>query len=171
MPTLFRFRGEMDVGELERALTGIARRHEALRTVFALEGGQPVQRILPPGEVPLPVHRLDHLPEGERMEEARRLANEDAAAPFDLERGPVFRVALMRLAHDDHVVLANFHHVVSDGWSIGVFGRELMALYGAYRAGRPSPLPELPVQYADFAAWQRAWLTPERVGEQVAYWT
>ncbi|MFL5383052.1 MAG: amino acid adenylation domain-containing protein [Longimicrobiaceae bacterium] len=171
MPTPMRFRGALDEAALRRALDEIVRRHESLRTVFVLEGAQPVQRILPAAAVPLPVHRLEHLPGAERMGAARRMVNEETVTPFDLERGPVFRALLLRLGEDDHLLMVNFHHVASDGWSVNVFGRELLALYGAYRAGRPSPLPELPVQYADFAAWQRAWLTEERVREQVGYWT
>ncbi|HYH80302.1 MAG TPA: amino acid adenylation domain-containing protein [Longimicrobium sp.] len=171
MPSPLRIRGRLDVEALRRSFAEIVRRHEPLRTVFAQVDGAPVQRILPSVPVPLPVTDVTHLPVGERERAARRLAAEEAAAPFDLAAGPVFRVSLVRLADDDHVMLWNVHHVVSDGWSYGVLRRELVALYDAFAAGRPSPLPELEVQYADFVAWQRRWLTDERTRQQVAYWT
>ncbi|HEU4558057.1 MAG TPA: amino acid adenylation domain-containing protein [Longimicrobium sp.] len=170
MPSPLRVRGRLNVDALRRAYEEIVRRHEPLRTVFTQVDGQPVQHILPRVEVPLPVTDLTHLPEEEREREAKRLSAQEAATPFDLEHGPLFRVSLVRLGDDDHVLLWNVHHVISDGWSYGVLRREVLALYDAFAAGRPSPLPELEVQYADYVAWQRRWLTDERLRQQVAYW-
>ncbi|HET7229444.1 MAG TPA: amino acid adenylation domain-containing protein [Longimicrobium sp.] len=170
MPSPLRIRGRLNVDALRRAYAEVVRRHEPLRTVFTQVDGQPVQRILPSVEVPLPLSDLSHLPEEEREREALRRVAEEAATPFDLERGPLFRVSLLRVAEEDHVVLWDVHHVVSDGWSYNVLQRELTVLYDAFAAGRPSPLPELEVQYADYVAWQRRWLTDERMGQQVAYW-
>jgi len=170
MPSPLRIRGRLDVDALRRSFAEIVRRHEPLRTVFAQADGQPVQRILPAVPVDLPVADLSHLAEEEREAGAHRRAAEEAATPFDLERGPLFRVSLLRLGEEDHVVLWNVHHAVSDGWSYNILRRELVALYDAFVRGRPSPLPELPVQYADYVAWQRRWLTDERMRKQVAYW-
>ncbi|HEU0298389.1 MAG TPA: amino acid adenylation domain-containing protein, partial [Longimicrobium sp.] len=128
-----------------------------------------MQVIAPAGAFPLPGHDLDGHPEAEA--ELRRLIIEEARAPFDLERGPLFRGRLVRLAADDHVLLLTMHHVVSDGWSLGVLIDELGTLYGAFRRGEPDPLPPLPVQYADYAAWQRRWVQGEVLEAQASYWT
>ena len=133
-----------------RVLAEVAR-HEVLRTTFAEADGAPVQVIAPPRAVELPVVDLAALADAEREAEALRLAREEAQRPFDLARGPLLRATLLRLAEDEHVLLLIMHHIVSDGWSMGVLFRELAALYEAFRAGEPSPLPELPVQYADYA--------------------
>jgi len=165
-----RFAGGVDEGALRRALGEVARRHEALRTTFREIHGTPVQVVHPPAEVPLPVDDLSGL-QGEEAEEAvRRLAADETARPFDLAAGPLWRARLLRLAGNEHVLLLCVHHIVSDGWSMGVLSRELMALYGAFAAGRPSPLPELPVQYADFARWQREQLQGEGLETQLAFW-
>jgi amino acid adenylation domain-containing protein len=170
MPFPLRLRGALDVAALRRSLGELERRHEALRTVFRVAGGEPVQVIRPAGAGRLPVVDLGGLAEGGRGAEARRLAGEDAGRPFDLSRGPLLRATLVRGGADEHVLLVNLHHVVGDGWSMGVLTREVSALYGAYSAGQPSPLAELPVQYADYAAWQRAWLVGETLERQIAYW-
>jgi amino acid adenylation domain-containing protein len=167
--SLLRLRGELHVYALERAFTEVVRRHEPLRTVFALAGGHPVQRVRDPAPVEIPISDVSGAAEPEA--EARRLSADEAHTPFDLERGPLYRVRLLRLADDDHVLLLNLHHAVTDGWSVGLLQTELSALYRAYRNGLPSPLRDLPVQYADYAAWQRRWLTDERVRRQVAWWT
>ncbi|HEX6747476.1 MAG TPA: amino acid adenylation domain-containing protein [Longimicrobium sp.] len=169
LATPMRLRGPLDLAALERAFTEIVRRHEPLRTVFALVEGKPVQRVMAPAPVAIPVTDVSRHPDPEK--EARRLANVEAATPFDLERGPLYRVSLVRLAADDHVLLLDVHHAVTDGWSHGLLTREMVALYEAFREGRPSPLPELAVQYADYTVWQRRWLTDERVRQQVEYWT
>ncbi|HEX7242821.1 MAG TPA: amino acid adenylation domain-containing protein, partial [Longimicrobiaceae bacterium] len=159
-----RLRGALDARALAGALTGLARRHESLRTVFAAEDGEPVQVVLPAAPVPLPLVDLGALPKGAREAEARRLAAEDAARPFDLARGPLLRTTLVRAGEGEHALLVCLHHVVSDGWSMGVFFRELSALYAGSR------LPELPVQYADYADWQRAWLSDDVLRAQLGYW-
>src|SRR6185295_6697241 len=143
-------------------------RHESLRTTFALAGGEPVQVVSPPRPFALPVVGLEEVPFP--LDEARRLAGAEARRSFDLERGPLWRLRLLRLAAEDHVVLLNMHHIISDGWSIGVFIHELAVLYGAFARGEESPLPPLPVQYADFTVWQRSWLSGDVLAAQLAWW-
>ncbi|MET0396001.1 MAG: amino acid adenylation domain-containing protein, partial [Longimicrobiaceae bacterium] len=162
--------GAVDERVLAGALSELVRRHEALRTVFRSTAGEPVQVVLPAAPVPLPVVDLRALSPGAWEIETKRLAAEDAARPFDLARGPLLRTTLVRSGGGEHALLVNMHHVVSDGWSMGVLFRELSVLYGALAAGASSPLPEPPVQYADFAVWQRAWLTGETLEAQVGYW-
>ena len=164
-----RLRGELDRAALRRALDRIVARHEALRTIFPRGDGEPVQRIAPAGErrFPLAEHDLAALPR--RGASCARLAAEEARAPFDLARGPLIRGRLVRLARDDHVLLITMHHIVSDGWSMGVFTRELGALYDAF-AGAARSAPALAVQYADYAAWQRRWLEGEVLRRQAEYW-
>ncbi|HEX2077834.1 MAG TPA: condensation domain-containing protein, partial [Longimicrobium sp.] len=170
LPNAVRLRGALDVPALERALGEIVRRHEALRTTFAEADGSPVQVIAPFGGFALPVEDLSGLGEADREAAARRRVGEEAARPFDLSAGPLFRAGLLRLGAEDHVLLLSMHHIVSDGWSLGVLLRELSALYAAYREGRESPLPELPVQYADYAVWQHEQLAGGVLDRQLAYW-
>ncbi|HEU4561892.1 MAG TPA: amino acid adenylation domain-containing protein, partial [Longimicrobium sp.] len=165
-----RLRGTPDVGALERALGEIVRRHEALRTTFADVDGSPVQVITPFGGFVLPVEDLSDLSQADREAAVRRRAGEEAARPFDLSAGPLFRAALLRLGEEDHVLLPSMHHIVSDGWSLGVLSREFSTLYEAYREGRESPLPELGVQYADYAVWQREQLEGEVLDRRLSYW-
>jgi amino acid adenylation domain-containing protein len=168
--TAVRLSGELDVEALRRTLSEIVARHEVLRTTFAVVAGEAIQVIGPPADLPLPVTDLGHLPDDEREAEVLARAAAETARGFDLERGPLLRLGLLRLGAREHVLLFACHHIVSDGWSIGVFLSELSALYPAFRAGLPSPLPALPVQYADYAAWQRAWLQDEVFDRQLAYW-
>jgi amino acid adenylation domain-containing protein len=170
IPRAWRLEGALDQAALERALGEIVRRHEALRTVFAEADGAPVQVIAPFGGFALPVEDLSGWSEADREAAVRRRAGEEATRPFDLSAGPLSRAALLRLGAEDHVLLLSMHHIVSDGWSMGVLFRELSALYEAYREGRESPLAELPVQYADYAIWQREQLEGEVLDRQVAYW-
>ncbi len=170
VPFPLRLRGPLEPGALRRSLAELVRRHEPLRTVVGEVDGEAVQVIRPARGVPLPVLDLSGLPPAAREAEAARLVDEDALRPFDLARGPLLRAAFARLAPDDALLLLSLHHVVSDGWSRGVFTRELSALYGAAAAGRPSPLAPLPVQYADFAVWQRAWLAAGTLERQLAWW-
>jgi amino acid adenylation domain-containing protein len=165
-----RLSGPLDGAALERSLREIVRRHEVLRTTFPSARGQPAQVIAQDLPLRLPLTDLGGLPEGEREAEARRLAAEVARAPFDLACGPLLRVKLVRLGDEEHLFLVAMHHIVSDGWSIGVLNREVAALYGAYAAGGESPLPELPLQYADYAAWQRRRLQGAALQEQLDYW-
>ncbi|MFP5287404.1 MAG: condensation domain-containing protein, partial [Thermoanaerobaculia bacterium] len=170
MPSVARLRGALDAEAFERALGEIVRRHDALRTTFA-EGaeGEPVQVVAPFAGFRLPFTDLAGLPQEQRRAEERRLILAERR-PYDLEHGPLFRARLVRAGEEEHLLLLDIHHIVSDGWSYGVFFRELGALYEAFRAGRPSPLPELPIQFADFAAWQREWLQGPVQQEQLAYW-
>ncbi|HEV2799878.1 MAG TPA: condensation domain-containing protein [Pyrinomonadaceae bacterium] len=165
-----RLSGELDVAAFERAVNEVVRRHESLRTTFEAHAGAGVQVIHPPQPLALDVMQLSHLPEAERVTEARRLALEEARRPFDLQRGPLARVSLLKLADDEHVLLCTMHHIISDGWSLSVLVKEVATLYAAYVEGEESPLEELPVQYADYARWQREWLTGEVLDRQVAYW-
>ena len=162
--------GPLDDGALERAVNEIVRRHEVLRTTFASVGGQPCQRIAEALEIPLPVEDLTGAGAGERGARVTEVAVREYARAFDLRRGPLFRAKLLRLGEEDHVFLVAMHHIVSDGWSMGVLFRELGALYGAYSARRPSPLAPLPIQYADFALWQREWLGGGVLAGQLEYW-
>lgn len=164
------FKGPLDHDALQRSLTEVVRRHESLRTTFQTVAGEPVQVIAPPQPLSLQVIDLSTLPAEERQREARRQIDHEANQPFDLSRGPLFRAQLVRLAEEENLLLINIHHIISDGWSIGVLGRELSTLYQAYKAGESSPLAELPIQYADFAVWQREWLQGELLEKQLGYW-
>jgi amino acid adenylation domain-containing protein len=174
MPLTVRLTGALSVGALSGSLTELARRHEVLRASFAAVDGRPVLRIAPAGEVELPVIDLSALAaRAAREREARRLAVGEAARPFALDRGPLFRARLVRLAPTEpteHLLLWNVHHIVADGWSIGIVIEEVAALYGRSVAGEGAPLPELPIQYVDFAAWQREWLSGEVLQEELAFW-
>jgi amino acid adenylation domain-containing protein len=170
VPMTRRIGGALDAAVLERALGEIVRRHEALRTTFREVDGSPVQVIAPFGGFTLPVEDLSGLGEADREVEVERRATEEAMRPFDLAAGPLFRAALLRLDEESHVLLLSMHHIVSDGWSVEVLDRELLALHAAYREGRESPLPELGVQYADYALWQRERLRGEMLERQLSYW-
>ncbi|HEX2190270.1 MAG TPA: condensation domain-containing protein, partial [Longimicrobiaceae bacterium] len=159
-----RLAGRLDARRLEGALGGLVRRHESLRTTFHPAAGGPVQEVGPAAPVRLPSIDLSGLAPEARAREARRLVREDAARPFDLERGPVLRAALVRLAAEEHVLTLAMHHVVSDGWSMRVLFHDLFALYEGIS------LPPLRVQYADFAAWQRGWLEGDVLGRQLDWW-
>jgi amino acid adenylation domain-containing protein len=165
-----RLRGQLDRAALGRALDGIVARHEVLRTTFAETGGVPEQRIAPAEASGFHLAEDDLAGRADAEAELGRLAFQEARAPFDLERGPLVRGRLIRLAQDDHLLIVTMHHVVSDGWSTGVFFGELSALYGAYVRGTEANLPELPVQYADFAVWQRRWVEGNVLREQADYW-
>ena len=140
---------------LEQTLNEIIRRHEVLRTFFAVVDEQPVQVIAPAVSLSLSVQELTSVPEAEREAEVMRLIEAEAQQPFDLGQGPLLRVKLWRLSESEHVVLLTMHHIITDGWSLGVLIKEVAVLYSAFAQGEPAPLPELPVQYADFALWQR----------------
>ena len=170
IPGTLRLAGRLDVSALERALAEVVRRHESLRTGFVAVEGKPRQVIVDDLELPLPKIDLRSTPAAERDAEVARLSIEHHHEPFDLEKPPLVRMALVELADDEHALLVSMHHIVSDGWSLGVMVREIMALYQAFRAGESSPLPELELQYADFAHWQRDWLQGEVLEEQLSYW-
>ncbi|HEU0078084.1 MAG TPA: amino acid adenylation domain-containing protein, partial [Longimicrobiaceae bacterium] len=170
VPLALRLAGRLDRGVLERSIAAVVERHEVLRTVFELRDGEPVQVVSPAAEVPLRRVDLGALPEEEREGAALRHAQAEAREPFDLARGPLLRATLLRLADEDHVVLVTLHHIVSDAASVGILASELAALYGAFSRGDPSPLPPLPLQYADYAAWERGEAGDRALGEHLAYW-
>jgi amino acid adenylation domain-containing protein len=170
MPSPLRLRGRLRPGVLERAVAELVRRHESLRTVFRSVAGEPVQVVRPAAPAALPVVDLRGI-DGERREAAvRRLAADEAGRPFDLARGPLLRVALLRAGEEEWALLFTVHHVVSDGWSMGILVREVSRLYDAFARGLPSPLPEPRLQYADYAVWQRGWLAGEALERQLAFW-
>ncbi len=170
LPFAVRLSGPLDAGALARTLAEIVRRHEPLRTTFEETSGEPVQVIAPPAAVPLPLIDLSALPPERRRPEALRLAAAEAARPFDLARGPLFRPLLVREETEGHLVCLTLHHVVTDGWSTGVLLREVAALYPAFAAGLPSLLPLLRARYADFAARQRRWLEGPEPAALLAWW-
>jgi len=170
MPIAVRLTGELNASALEASLNEIVRRHESLRTTFSARDGQPAQVFAPTLILTLPVTDLSECSGAERELRVRELVTEEALRPFDLARGPLLRAGLLRLGEAEHIVLFTMHHIISDEWSLGVLVRELAALYEAFCQGLPSPLAELPVQYADFAHWQREWLRGEALDAQLAYW-
>jgi amino acid adenylation domain-containing protein len=170
LPQAFRMLGRLDVAALRAALDGIVSRHEVLRTAFALAAQRVVQRVAPELRLPVPVVDLAALPALARAAEAEALTRREASRPFDLSRLPLARAALLRRAPEEHELLLTFHHIVFDGWSAGILLGELSELYLAAVEGRAPRLPELPVQYADFAAWQREWLQGEALERQLAFW-
>ena len=170
VPVAIRLAGCLDIAALERALTEIVRRHEVLRTTFGSVDGQPVQVIGPPSPLPLPIVDLSELPHAEREEQKRQLIVDEFHRPIDLAAGPLMRATLLRLGQEEHMLVVIAHHIVIDGWSMGIFAREVARLYDAFSTGKESPLPELPMQYADFAEWQRQWLTGAVLDGQLAYW-
>ncbi len=165
----FDLAGAISLSAFAAALREIVRRHQALRTVFREAQGAPLQVVLAAG-LDVPRVDLEALPAAAAAAEVARLARQEAARPFDLACGPMVRAQFLRLAAERHVLLLNVHHVACDGWSIGVFERELVALYQAFAQGAPSPLPELPIQYGDFAVWQRGWLQGEALAYRLGYW-
>jgi amino acid adenylation domain-containing protein len=165
-----KFHGKLYARALEQSLETLVHRHESLRTIFAEQAGQPVQIIQLPTRYKLPVIDLQGLKSTQREQEARRLARQEAQCPCDLTRGPLLRTYLLRLEEQEHICFLTLHHIVTDGWSNEVLVRELTTLYHAFVAGQPSPLAPLPIQYADYALWQRNWLQGEVLAEQLAYW-
>ncbi|MBV8887447.1 MAG: non-ribosomal peptide synthetase, partial [Chroococcidiopsidaceae cyanobacterium CP_BM_RX_35] len=170
MPVVIRLTGVLNVEALEQSLVEIVRRHEILRTTFPLVNGQPSQVISPNISLKLPIIDLREIPLERREDEAHLRATKEARQPFDLIRGPVLRVKLLRLSAAEHLLVWNMHCIVCDGSSADLFYRELTTLYAAISVGKPSPLPELPIQYADFASWQRQWLQGEVLESQLDYW-
>jgi amino acid adenylation domain-containing protein len=170
IPALLRLEGTLDRVALEEGLNQVVRRHEVLRTTFKAIDGHPAQLVHPPSPVPLPLDDLSAMPDGKREPEALRLAAEEAAKPFDLSSGPLLRMRLVRLSDDHHLLNLTVHHIVFDEWSVAVFLRQLIACYVASATGRTSSLPELPIQYGDFAVWQRARLQGDTRTRLLDYW-
>jgi amino acid adenylation domain-containing protein/FkbH-like protein len=171
IPQMYRLRGELQPEALESAINEIVRRHEALRTTFQILDGQPAQRIAPTLRIPVEIESLTGVLPQEREAEVQSLAKQRALQPFDLANGPLLRATLLKLDLHDHVLLLTLHHIVGDGWSGSLLATELVTLYEAFSQGRTSPLPELTVQYVDFAVWQRGWLQGEVLDAQVSYWS
>jgi len=169
VPIALRLEGELKVAALERTINEIIRRHETLRTTFTQRAGEAVQEIHAAEEMKIAVEE-GHLAVAERGEAVLQEVRQEAGRPFDLSIGPLLRVRVLRLAEQEHVVMVTMHHIVSDGWSMGVLVKEVASLYEAYREGRESPLEELKIQYADYAAWQREQLQGEELSRQVEYW-
>ena len=165
-----RLQGRMDRVALERSLNALVQRHESLRTTFAMQAGQPVQIIQSASFIALPILELGGLEREDREQQVRRLAVHERQQPCDLQRGPLLRMWLVQLAEYEYVLLTTMHHIISDGWSIEIFYRELAILYRAFVEGKPSPLAPLPIQYADFALWQRQWLQGQVLENQLDYW-
>ncbi|HKR15159.1 MAG TPA: amino acid adenylation domain-containing protein [Pyrinomonadaceae bacterium] len=170
LPFALRLKGSLDSAALERSLITLCERHESLRTTFKAHNGKPRQVISPAVNTELLRLDLRHLAETEREVEAHRLAVAEAQKPFDLERGPLLRTVLLQLDDEDYRLLFNMHHIITDGWSFEVLAREVGILYEAYSRGLTPTLPELPIQYADYAVWQRESLRGERLENQLGYW-
>ena len=170
VPAAVRLSGPLDAGVLRDSIEAIVARHETLRSRIPSEDGEARLVIGPLAPVPLQPESLEHLPAAERLPEAQRLAREEAQRPFALSAGPLFRARLFRLGADEHVFIVVMHHIISDGWSMGVFFKELSALYGAGLEGRTASLPTLPLQYADFAHWQQAILDGDGLAGGLAWW-
>ncbi|HEX6912612.1 MAG TPA: condensation domain-containing protein, partial [Longimicrobium sp.] len=171
IPTAFLVSTRIHVPTLERAVSDVVRRHESLRTVFRLVDGEPRQIVQPPSPIPIEMSDVRG-PDGQAADEEtiRRAISHEGARPFDLATGPLVRVHLIRVSEGDYAMLVNVHHIVTDGWSMPIITREIEELYDAYAHGRPDPLPELPIQYPDYSAWQREYLTGDTLRQQVDYW-
>lgn len=170
IPLAISIKGDLNIDALEQTFAEIVRRHEALRTTFSIDESGPVQIVAKSLTLEMPVIDLTSLPESLRESEATRLAKEEAEQPFNLNSGPLVRARLLAIGPQDYVLLFTIHHIVSDGWSMGVLFRELGAIYESFAEGKASPLPELPIQYADYALWQREWLPGEILQGQIDYW-
>ncbi|MGB7892399.1 MAG: condensation domain-containing protein [Microcoleus sp.] len=170
LPAAVHLQGQLNLSALQQTLNEIVRRHEVLRTAFAEVDGEPVQLISPSLNFALSVVNLRHLPETEQQAEIEQRTLEEAQRPFDLTRDPLLRGTLLQLGSAEYVLLLTIHHIISDGWSMGVLVREVAALYEAFSNDKPSGLPELPIQYADFASWQRQHFQGEKLEKQLAYW-
>ena len=166
----FRITGPLDVHGLTFAIRAVIRRHEALRTVFDSVEGEAQQIVLPDLDVSVPIVSVTHLPEAEREAEALRIASEEGKKPFDLTRGPLLRVLLVQLSREKYLLVLAMHHIITDGWSISILFRELTHCYEAFTNGKDPQLPDLPLQYAEYAHWQREYLAGDVLAKQVAYW-
>ncbi|UZN52005.1 amino acid adenylation domain-containing protein [Cupriavidus cauae] len=170
IPRAVRLRGALDRSSLQRTFDALVERHESLRTTFHQESEQAVQRIHPPFSLPINVSDLTDNDPAQRDAAVQSLVDAEAQAPFDLEQGPLLRVRLLRLADDDHILLVTMHHIVSDGWSMNVVIDEFARLYAGFVSGQPAQLAPLPIQYADYAAWQKQWLEAGELERQLRYW-
>ncbi|MUG96484.1 amino acid adenylation domain-containing protein [Scytonema sp. UIC 10036] len=170
IPIAFHIQGNLDIAALEQSLNEILKRHEVWRTNFRLVNGEPIQEIFPHSTWNVSIINLEHLCGKDWEPEVKQIAAEEAKKSFNLAKGPLVRATLLRLSQEEYVLLVTMHHIITDGWSCNVFLRELSSLYPAFSKNLPSPLPELPIQYADFAIWQRARLKGEFLATQLNYW-
>src|ERR1035437_591159 len=170
IPVAVYLTGTLNVDALQRSIGEILRRHEVLRAAFPAEDGTPVQVVAPASDYRLPVTDLTTLTEHDRQGEEVRITDEEAHELFDMARGGLVRTRLLKLSDTRHLLLLTMHHIVSDGWSLSIFNRELSVLYNAFVEGKPSPLGELPIHNADLVRWQRAWLRGDVLQSQLAYW-
>src|SRR5579885_480900 len=170
MAVAYRIKGQINISALERSINEIVRRHEVLRATFKTVDGQPVQVIAPALTLKFSVENLELFPVQQREEEMQRRATAETQKPFNLVEGPLLRTRLFHLSGQEHVLLSTFHHIVFDGWSMKLLSQELGSLYSAYVQGKPSLLAELPLQYTDFAYWQREWLQGEVLEAELGYW-
>jgi hypothetical protein len=172
MPSAWRLGGVLDVLAFDAAVRTLVSRHEVLRTRLELRDGRLLQRIEPPGasQPALETEDLSHLPAADREARAAQWVRDEAIMPFDLERGPLMRVRLLRLAAADHVLAVTMHHVAADGWSMGIVVRDLCELYSAHAERREAKLPELGLQFGDYAAWEQDWLRGDALEPRLAYW-
>jgi acyl carrier protein len=170
MPAAMRVTGDLDLEVLNRALSEIVSRHESLRTTFSTVDGEAIQVIHEPSLFEFDIADLKYLDGTEQMQEAIQLAQEEAVKPFDLEKDIMIRGKVLQLGKADQALIVNMHHIASDGWSVPILLQELAVLYEAFRTGKPSPLSELSIQYADFSVWQRQWLQGEVLEKQIEYW-
>lgn len=170
LPFYYQLTGPLNVAALERGLNEVIRRHEILRTVFTERDSRVGQSVLPSFDLALPMFDLSQLSRTQADQEVQCLIDAEAARPFNLEQGPLLRAMLLKRSDEEHGLSLIIHHIVMDGWSIDIFMGELIVLYEAFSAHQPSPLPDLPLQYADFAAWQREWITGGVLEDQLAYW-
>jgi len=170
IPIALRIKGSLNTGFMEKSLQTIIQRHETLRTTFHSEEGDPYLKVVPSIKLRILQKDLSNRPKKEREAEAQRLASEEAQKPFDLKTGPLIRMTLLKLDETEHILLFTMHHIISDAWSLSILFHEFITLYSALVEKNPSPLPELPVQYSDFAFWQRNWLQGEVLKNLVLYW-
>ncbi len=170
LPSVVKLKGKVDIPTVKRTIQEVIRRHEILRTAYQVVDGEPMQLILPEVTFDLPVIDLRQLPLEEQKIRTEQIVHEEAQRPFNLTQGAIPRAVMIQLKNEEYLLVYTMHHIVSDGWSMDVLNREMGILYEAFITGRPSPLAELPVQYADFASWQRKWLQGDVVEQKINYW-
>jgi amino acid adenylation domain-containing protein len=168
--SVFRMKGQLSLPALQYSIDNIIERHETLRTIFGTEDERPIQIILPKLHLPIRIEDISAVPSDQREAEMTRLVQEAVNRPFDLTRGPLIRMMVIKMADDEHVMAITYHHIIYDGWSAAVFFKELNAFYTAYLNAQPAQVPELSVQYADYAAWQKEWLQGEALDQEMAFW-
>src|SRR6202021_2362234 len=166
----FRITGPLNEKALTSAIRAVIQRHESLRTIFERIEGEAKQSVLPDVDVQIPIINLTNCPESERKREALRIASEEGKKPFDLTRGPLFRSVLVQLGNNQYIMVLVMHHIITDGWSISILFRELARCYEDFVNGKESQLPELPVQYVEYAQWQREYISGDVLERQVKYW-